>query len=361
MTFTTVSLRYLIILATIAYASPAMGQASPTHAPDTKPFVIHRMPIPGDFAFAEAVDVNRHGEAPGSVGGPSGTRATLYVRNQVHILEDLGGLTNYAVGVNDSGQVAGSVQAHPWWGSRAARWNPDGSIQVMLPLSGNEHDNCWATAINGPGDIVGHSQVSNGMARAFLWRVDEGCFDLGTFGGPYSQATDVNDHGVVVGWADDSGAGRLAFIWEEGVLTALESPQGTVPGSRAQAINNEGVVVGGIAGEVWGATRAAFWDASGKVREIHGLDGFSSIANDINDRGTIVGELQDEAGRRAFLHESGHTRDLNEFVPAGSGWSFERAVAISDDGRIIVTGRADGEHASFILAPRTTRSLDFGN
>ncbi len=361
MSYVKVLVGVAVCAAVIVVADSAVGQQAFTKGKTSdSPYTVERIPVPSGFAFGEIVDINRFGEAVGSAGGPEGTRPMIHARGEVHVLEDLGGLNNYLVAVNDTGQIAGSSQAHPWWGSRAVRWDRDGTMHVMMPLTGDEHDNCWAAGMNNRGDIVGQSEVSNGMARAFYWSADGISIDLGTFGGPYSQARDVNDHGVVVGWADSSGEGSRAFVWREGQMSALESSRGIAAGSRATAINNEGVIVGGVAGDVWGETHAVIWDVDGSPREIEDLGDIASIANDINDRGAVVGELDGGAGRRAFLYESGVLRDLNDFVPAGTDWVFERAHAISADGRIVVTGRADGEHASFLLEPRVARATELG-
>ena len=103
-------------------------------------------------------------------------------------------------------------------------------------------------------------------------------------GGADSIATDVNDHGLVVGWyilagQDPVNAAR-AFRW-----TARRGLVDIGPGA-AEAVNESGVVVGTRLGGA-GTIRATRWTAAGQAQDL-GLDG-TSYATDINDRGTIVG------------------------------------------------------------------------
>jgi probable HAF family extracellular repeat protein len=116
--------------------------------------------------------------------------------------------------------------------------------------------------------------------------------DLGTLGGPTSNATDVNESGQIVGSATLANAQTHAFI-----ITPWLGPQmidlGTLPNgtfSEARAISNRGQVVGGAFPEPGtGISRAFLWD-QGVMTALPDLAGSdSSWANDVNDAGVIVG------------------------------------------------------------------------
>ena len=71
--------------------------------------------------------------------------------------------------------------------------------------------------------------------------------DLGTLGGTESSGYSINDSGQVVGYAEDSGNVRHAFLYSGGVMTNLNS---LLPGGSgwtlqyAYSINNNGDIVG---------------------------------------------------------------------------------------------------------------------
>ena len=81
--------------------------------------------------------------------------------------------------------------------------------------------------------------------------------DLGTLGGTYSTAHDINAAGQVVGVADNSAGVDRAFLYSNGAMqdlnTLLPAGSGWIL-REASAINNAGEIVG--FGKHNGATRA---------------------------------------------------------------------------------------------------------
>jgi probable HAF family extracellular repeat protein len=124
--------------------------------------------------------------------------------------------------------------------------------------------------------------------------------DLGSLGGAYSTAYDINDHGEAVGWSRTLADVPHATLYRAGGgVTDLGSWR-SLAISAAHGINNDGEIAGGYvgAGSRW---RAVGWVAGWMVE----LDdtivagdtecGRSTLAFDVNGAGTLVGLLADGA------------------------------------------------------------------
>ena len=139
-------------------------------------------------------------------------------------------------------------------------------------------------AINNNGQVVGQ----DASGQAFLWQ--SGSFTpLGNLGGTQSCANDINDNGVVVGWAADGSGTQKAFKWN-GTMTSIDSSSAVA--SVAQAVNNEGDVVGWRTGS--GQYRSVVWYYTGSGGPLFG--GLNTKATGINDNRQIVGYRLDLNG-----------------------------------------------------------------
>jgi probable HAF family extracellular repeat protein len=190
-------------------------------------------------------------------------RATVWRDGHLLDLGTLGGLNSAAEnrGINNQGQVVGVAETatiDPTGTDGALefhgfRWAPcrctgrSGGTMINLGTLGDDPDSV-ATGINASGQVIGIS-VHDGSTfdgdngTAVTWK-HEHAQALGTLGGTYSLASAINDHGQIVGESALAGdqTGH-ATLWQHGDVIDL----GTLPGdvfSEATDINAHGIIVG---------------------------------------------------------------------------------------------------------------------
>ena len=155
-----------------------------------KPSEIHRLrPLPGD-SVGFALGINDHGQAVGSSGSCANTT------------------TN---------SVTGFVA-----GPHAVLWD-NGRPTDLGSLGGTSVNT--AAAINDRGEVIGGSYLKGDTTiHSFLWTKDAGMQDLGTLSGDaLSLGGWINDKSQVVGWSCDSSGSCRAYLWENKVMTDLNS------------------------------------------------------------------------------------------------------------------------------------------
>ncbi|MFZ0284105.1 MAG: hypothetical protein WAL32_02645 [Terriglobales bacterium] len=174
--------------------------------------------------------------------------------------------------------------------------------------------------LSNSGEVTG--QTSN--SRAAIWSRGHGLRLLTMPEGfTESAARGSNTSGYVVGFATGSN-GVLALAYENGKLVRLSGRN-----SKALGVNDSGEVAG--QSEIDGKPPVAptLWK-SGRVISLGGCCG--GVANGINNRGQIIGDLYDQAGRyRAFLWDS--IRGM-QYIGPENGYSS--AIAINDSGHVLL-------------------------
>jgi probable HAF family extracellular repeat protein len=265
-------------------------------------------------------------------------RAVIWRNGGIVDLGTLGGTQSGNSAINDLGQVVG--------GALTAIPDPYANAPLVA---------CWVLPTNLP-PCSGFTFAVDSLyvpgttaMHAFVWH-NGMMLDLGTLGGPDSNAWVNNEYGQVAGWSDTSFVANPStgvptvdpFIWspEDGKMVDLGGLGGTF--GAPFFMNNRGQVTGvsNLAGD---QTYHAFrWNKEEGMQDLGTLKGYSSTsqANWINDAGEIVGESDSQTASHAFLWREGVMTDLGTVAND----ACSTALAINSHGQIVGWGSADCFH-----------------
>ena len=283
--------------------------------------------------------------------------------------------------VNDNGVVAGfaivKVPDNPQQTDRGVLWRSTIPHYTILATISEDYGgfDSEATWINNSGIAVGGSQenTSQGLVFVPVMFTPSGIVDLGRKNAARGEATCINNNSQVVGnlFYNTPSQTTQAFLYQNGFMTLLGYPVPTAGLSIANAINNNGLIVGQgrFAGDVF---HAAFY-TNGAWVDLGTLGSdpsFSASATSVNDSGTIVGSWHTQSQQGCFIHQNGQMSDLNapnhpgtltpfinnsgqvvagNFIyqngvwkdindlDLGDGWVFSEAIGINNKGAIIGT------------------------
>ncbi|HUO10717.1 MAG TPA: hypothetical protein VM008_20620 [Phycisphaerae bacterium] len=258
----------------------------------------------------DAQSINNAGDAVGLVytlGPNTDERPALWHNGQLQLLSTLNQSSGAAAAINNAGFIAGSVSTNvgPNTTSQAILWTPTGQPTLLTNLPNTQ---AFATAINNNNQVLTVASSATGVTTS-IWSNNTSSLipDLGdnTLAGHA-----INDLGHVAGAAVQDNV-TVAFLYKEGTTAALPGLPG---GSYAEAMG-------------------------------------------INDSDEIVGFGDNSTGDSvAILWQDGSPINLNDLIPANTGWQLFQANAITDDGSILGNGLFNGQATPFLLTPTTTSS-----
>ena len=213
-------------------------------------------------------------------------------------LPTLGGNNGWAAGINDQNEVAGNAEnttkeptcvAPQVFQFKPVLWIK-GRVRELPTFPGDPVG--IAFGINSWGQATGYSGNCTAAFHALLWQNGKAT-DLGNLGGIYNEGVDINNWGQVTGvsyLADNTT--YHAFLWTWGQMTDLGTLTGDVS-SSGDGINDWGQVVGGSY-SASGGSRAYIWQ-NGVMTDLNTLIPPNSplylleASGTINDSGQIAG------------------------------------------------------------------------
>lgn len=232
--------------------------------------------------FSEGLAINSSGEVVGwAQTKAGGSDPFLWNGRTMTDLTSLGVL--HAYGINDSGQIAGTCG--PSTGPTSPCVVSNGKV-TDLPNPPN-FDCGVAVAINHNGQVLGECGDSSGNGTAVVWTNGTPTV-LGTLGGPYVNATGLNNLGQVCGFGQTSTYAQHGFFWSNGTFTDLGN------NFFAAALNDSAAIVAGD--EIY---------SGGTVQNLNNLVPAGSpqidSATGINDNGQIVADAPAATGQAVLL------------------------------------------------------------
>lgn len=190
--------------------------------------------------------INDSGQVSGTVRDSQDyARAVIYTTGTGYT-KDVGGYNTEGSRINAAGHVTG--KSYTWdsvnqiWKTRGFIYN--GTSKLTLGTLGGNTDNPYD--INDFDQIAGSCKLPNGEIRAVIWGQDRTAQSLGTLGGTFSSSRAINNDGVAVGVSRDGSGRERAFMYSDNQMIDLNTIVGNSDWEFLEAvdINNSGQIVG---------------------------------------------------------------------------------------------------------------------
>ncbi len=182
------------------------------------------------------------------------------------------------------------------------------------------------TDINNRGVVIGHwTNPQSGTTRAVRYTDDGGWEILSDQTNFATYATDINDHGDIIGHDYVSFNTNRGWFWRDGVRTPLPHFGGS---TRPYYVSEQGVVTGHIE-EADGTWRAFQWSPTAGLSLVPLLEGAQeNRAYWVTDKGLIGGtQMVGHDVRPFFLDaDTGSVLDLGITIGEGAEWAAPNAM-----------------------------------
>jgi len=288
-----------------------------------------------DLGLIVPTGINDSGQVSGSVGSGANRVAIRWENGSTTEYQGLGGYT-VASGINNHGVMSG--YSYDFSGRQHAVIFENDSMYILPDPTNSRSE---AMAINDSGYVAGQVKFCDSCDNAAVWKGGDP-INLGSFSRYGAYGRDLNYSGLVVGYGEAPPTfNDNAFKTTGAGLINL----GTLGGndSKAYAINNLGHIVGSSR-DASGNGHAVIWKPG--ILSLQNPGTFGDEAHDINDFDVVVGG---DFGGPAFVWKDGVMKDLNTLCDTAGGWVIQNAVAINNLGQIVGTGLFNGQQRAFLL------------
>lgn len=269
---------------------------------------------------------------------------------------------------------AGNRDSGPGWGfqdpqvvavtSRVSRWQhhaaywQNGQLHDIHGFGYGQSSGCNSRnlAVDNNGRMGGWAEFTS----AGPWRLGGALYvdgvpeEINVEGYNNAVITDLTDNGDVLLYASHCGPYGVSqcpetFILRDDVFIPINPIDGFTY-TRPYEITENGMVVGTLEGP--GLDTQGFIYDGTVVTQLTPLDGAGSEARatGINEEGLIVGYTSDSEVNTATIWIDGEAVDLNDYLPAGSGWVLTEAREINNHNVVVGSGELNGDIRAFILS-----------
>jgi probable HAF family extracellular repeat protein len=307
----------------------------------------------GSDSTSQGYGLNGSGEAVGTSSGGT-AMATLFSNGKAIGLDPNTSDVSIAAAISNSGEVAGS-----YYNSRVGTpfhaFVVSGGTFLDIHSPSLFPQGTQAKAVNSSGEVVGIGQIDSWSFHVFGYSNGQ-MVDLGPPGSFQAQPSAINDAGQIVGNYYTSSTDNGPFLYSNGKFTNLGAPAGTT--TSAAAINSTGQIVGTIIFNSGAPEHAALY-SNGVWTDLGGYPGATGTsASGINSAGQIIGVAGFKvtsyhpfipARTIALLVRNGGLVDLDTLIPANSGFTLTRTIAINDSGEILCNAKNSAGHQRAVL------------